>query len=73
MAYYCYRVLGGEFVLCVDRYWQVTFNGVQIGGLYRDPLDALAAVEKRRHGEVPGPNLEGVPDPPADPATWPAR
>ena len=70
MGYYRYQVRGGEFVLRGDLYWQVTFNGVQIGGIYRHAQDALAAVARRRAAEVPGPDLSGIEDPPHDLAAW---
>lgn len=68
--YYRYQVSGGEFVVRGDHYWQITFNGVQIGGLYRAPHDAIEAVQRRREATVPGPSLHGVPNPPLDLADW---
>ena len=71
MAYYRYPVSGGEFVLLGSRYWQLTFNGVQIGGLYRTPQDALEAIDALRgspdverlattiKNEVGGPDIRG--------------
>ena len=70
MGYYRYEVPGGEYVLQGDHYWQITFNGVQIGGLYRRPEDAFAALDRRRAAEIPGPNLADVPNPPADLGAW---
>ena len=70
MAYYRYEVPGGEFVIRGDHFWQITFNGVQIGGLYRHPHEALEAVLRRREATVAGPNLDGVPNPPMDLAGW---
>ena len=70
MAYYRYEVPGGEYVVQGDHFWQITFNGVQIGGLYRTPDDAVRAVSKRREAAVPGPNLDGVADPPLDLERW---
>ncbi len=70
MNYYRYEVPGGEYVVQGDQFWQVTFNGIQIGGLYRSPEDAVHAVHRRRSKELPGPDLTGVPDPPADLAAW---
>ena len=73
MAYYRYPVSGGEFVLLGSRYWQLTFNGVQIGGLYRTPQDALDAIGRRRQGHIPGAHLDGIIDPPPDLARWDTR
>ncbi len=70
MGYYRYQVPGGEFVVRGEHYWQITFNGVQIGGLYRAPHEALEAVGRRREACIPGPNLHGVPNPPMDLAAW---
>ena len=70
MAYYRYAVRGGEFVLQGDHYWQVMFNGIQIGGLYRHPQDALHALDRRRKAQLPGPDLTGIPDPPWDLQAW---
>lgn len=70
MSYYRCEVPGGEFVLRGDHFWQITFNGIQIGGLYRLPHDALDAVKRRRQAEIPGPDLTGVPNPPADISGW---
>lgn len=70
MGYYRYEVPGGEFVLRGDHHWQVTFNGVQIGGLYRHAEDALAAIGRRRRADVPGPDLSGIEDPPLALTAW---
>jgi hypothetical protein len=70
VAYYRFEVLGGEFVIQGERHWQLTFNGIQIGGLYRCPEDALCAIERVRCAKLAGPNLAGIPDPPADLAEW---
>ena len=70
MAYFRHAVQGGEYVLRGDRFWQLTFNGVQIGGLYRAPDEALTAIDKRRSGVLAGADLTGIPDPPADLRSW---
>ncbi len=70
MGYYRFEVPGGEFVVQGDRYWQLTFNGVQIGGLYRTAQDALGALTRVRSGQGVGPNLTGIADPPFDLRRW---
>ncbi len=70
MAYYRFEVPGGEFVLQGDLYWQVMFNGIQIGGLYRHPQDALHAIGRRREALLAGPDLTGIADPPRDLQAW---
>lgn len=70
MGYYRFVVLGGEFVLRGELHWQITFNGVQIGGAYGTVGDALSAVRRRREGKVVGPVLDGAPDPPQDLLMW---
>jgi len=71
MAYFRFRVEGGEFVVQGDAEdWLITFNGVRIGGLFPCADDAVSAVERARKGEVPAPNLTGVPDPPKDLTDW---
>ena len=71
MAYFRYKVDGGEFVLEGERTWLIMFNGVRIGGMHPSPEAALEAIDRRRAKQVPGPNLAGVEDPPRDlsPAT----
>ena len=73
MGYYRYAVPGGEFVIQGEHFWQLTFNGIQIGGLYRCPEEALEAVSRRREAEIPGPHLGGIPDPPTDLQCWDCR
>jgi hypothetical protein len=68
--YYRHKVEGGEFVLRCEGAWRVTFNGVQIGGIYPTPQDAVHAVTRRRQGLIPGPDLTGVSHPPADLSSW---
>lgn len=70
MAYYRFVVRGGEFVLRGERHWQITFNGIQIGGAYATAKDALSAVKRRREGKVVGPVLDGAADPPLDLLMW---
>jgi hypothetical protein len=70
MAYYRFVVPGGEFVLRGECHWQITFNGVQIGGAHATAGDALTAVKRRREGSVVGPVLDGAPDPPQDLLMW---
>ncbi len=70
MDYYRHAVPGGEFVIEGDRHWRITFNGVQIGGLYPQVHDAIAAIHRRRERAVVGPDLTGIPNPPADPKLW---
>ncbi len=70
MGYFRYRVEGGEFVVQGDRYWQITFNGTQIGGMFRAPQDALDALARLRRGLIPGPDLGGIDDPPSDFRCW---
>jgi hypothetical protein len=70
MAYYRFEVSGGEFVLRREGEWQLTFNGVQIGGLHRAPQEALSALARLRSGQGAGPNLCGVDDPPRNLDRW---
>ena len=70
MSYYRFPVPGGEFVIQGGHSWQITFNGIQIGGHFDAPEDALRAVERRRAALVPGPDLSGVPTPPTDLRSW---
>jgi hypothetical protein len=70
MAYFRYVVNDGEFVLRGTDVWQITFNGVQIGGASREPQEALAMIARRRKGEIVGPHLDGVADPAEDLAAW---
>lgn len=70
MAYFRYKVDGGEFVLEGERTWLIMFNGVRIGGMHPSVQAAMQAIERRRAQEVPGPNLNGVADPPRDLTAW---
>lgn len=70
MAYFRYKVDGGEFVLEGERTWLIMFNGVRIGGMHPSPEAALEAIDRRRARQVPGPNLAGVDDPPRDLSAW---
>lgn len=70
MSYFRFEVPGGEFVLRGEPSWHITFNGIQIGGLYPLPEDAVIAVDRRRNALVPGPDLTGVPNPPLDISAW---
>ncbi len=70
MGYYRHEVPGGEFVIEGDRHWRITFNGVQIGGLYPRVDEAIAAVDRRRARRVAGPDLTGVPNPPPELTLW---
>lgn len=66
-----YVVTGGEFVVQgSDDEWTIAFNGIRIGGLHPCADDAVAAIDRARRSELPGPNLEGVPDPPKDLTAW---
>jgi hypothetical protein len=73
LGYYRYEVPGGEFVLEHHRGWRIAFNGVQIGGLFSEVAEALAAVARRRECKLPGPDLTGVPNPASDLTLWHAR
>jgi len=70
LAYFRYKVDGGEFVLEGERTWLIMFNGVRIGGMHPSPEAALEAIDRRRAKQVPGPNLAGVEDPPRDLSAW---
>ena len=73
IPYYRFRVPGGEYVLRRESHWHLTFNGIQIGGAYEHSQDAIAAVSRRRNATVPGPNLDGIPDPPEYLGEWQAH
>lgn len=68
--YFRFEVPGGEFVLRGDNVWNITFNGIQIGGQYPSMQEAVRAVDRRRSTLVSGPDLTGVPDPPLDITRW---
>ena len=70
MAYFRYKVDGGEFVLEGERTWLIMFNGIRIGGMHPSAEAALEAIHRLRAEQLPGPNLSGVADPPRDLSAW---
>jgi len=70
MAYYRYVLEGGEFVIEGARAYRITFNGVQIGGAYNSPQEAIGAIDARRSGRIAGPQLSGVADPSGNLDAW---
>jgi hypothetical protein len=68
--YYRWAVPGGEFVLQGEDGWLISFNGIRIGGVHRCVADAIEAIYRCRTFKVPGPNLQGIVDPPCALDDW---